>query len=172
MSTNAMIYAKQEDDSVKGVYLHWDGYPGYAGDILLNHYTNDAKVQKLISLGNLSSLGQNPEASELVARFGFNATCYPVEGQMASYLSEEWRKLTESERKRLMDDNNRHEHTVAYARDRGDAIEFEIFPTVSALKKTSAERRYEYYWNGRTWYMRKNKVFRKLTQANCDKYKY
>lgn len=169
MSTHAMIYAKQKDDSVKGVYLHCDGYPDYAGNILLNHYTNDAKVQKLMSLGYLSSLGQNPEASELVARFGFYAPGYPVEGQMASFLPEEWRRLTESERKRLMDDNNKCEHTVAYARDRGDAIEFEMFPTVAELKKTSAEQAYEYYWDGHAWYMRKNKVFRKLTQAECDK---
>jgi len=167
MSTNAMIYAKQKDNSVKGIYLHWDGYPEWAGRVLLNDYKDDEKVQKLIALGGLSSLGKNPEASELVERFGFDATCYPAAGPMASYLPKEWRDMTEAERQKLLDDNGKCENTVAYARDRGEDLEFDEYPTVADFKKTSACQEFEYYWDGESWYMRTNKVFRKLSPKTC-----
>jgi hypothetical protein len=169
MSTNAMIYAKQKDNSVKGVYLHWDGYPGWAGDMLLNNYTDDEKVQKLISLGALSVLGRNPEPSELVKRFGFDATSFPTAGRMGSYLPEEWCNMTDAEREKLMNDHSKYDGTVAYARDRKEPLEFDEYPTVADFKKTSACQAFEYYWDGKEWYMRTNKVFRKLTQNTCDK---
>jgi hypothetical protein len=40
-----------------GIYCHWDGYPEYNGMILIEHYLDINKVKELISLGDLSSLG-------------------------------------------------------------------------------------------------------------------
>ena len=59
MSTNAAIGLTMPDGTIKAVYLHWDGYitDGGAGETLAEHYQDRAKVEKLISLGFLSSLG-------------------------------------------------------------------------------------------------------------------
>lgn len=70
MSTRSYILMETEETENKheyyGVYCHWDGYPSYNGNILLNHYKNRDKVEKLISLGDLSSLGPNidPDPSQ------------------------------------------------------------------------------------------------------------
>ena len=42
-------------DNCKSVYCHWDGYLGYVGRILLEHY-DSAKANHLVALGDLSSL--------------------------------------------------------------------------------------------------------------------
>jgi hypothetical protein len=40
------------------IYVHWDGYLEHNGKLLAEHYTDPAKVQELIALGDLSSLGR------------------------------------------------------------------------------------------------------------------
>jgi len=59
MSTNAAIGMAMPNGTIKAVYLHWDGYitDGGAGEILAEHYADRKKVEKLIALGFLSSLG-------------------------------------------------------------------------------------------------------------------
>ncbi len=59
MSTNAAIGMTMPDGTIKAVYLHWDGYiaNGGAGETLAAHYKDRAKVEELIALGFLSSLG-------------------------------------------------------------------------------------------------------------------
>jgi hypothetical protein len=63
MSTNARIGvirskdASGEPATVESIYLHWDGYPEGAGTLLLDHWTDAAKVDELISVGDLSALG-------------------------------------------------------------------------------------------------------------------
>ena len=42
-------------DNVKSIYCHWDGYLGYNGQILQNHY-DSAKANHLVALGDMSSL--------------------------------------------------------------------------------------------------------------------
>lgn len=42
---------------VTSIYVHWDGYPEHNGRILVEHYTDPDKIQKLMKLGALSSLG-------------------------------------------------------------------------------------------------------------------
>ena len=49
---------KGKNHSYEGVYLHFDGYPEGAGQMLVDHYDNDAKVKNLISHGGISSLGE------------------------------------------------------------------------------------------------------------------
>jgi hypothetical protein len=43
--------------AVKSIYCHWDGYLEHNGSILEKHYSNSPKVNNLIALGDLSSLG-------------------------------------------------------------------------------------------------------------------
>lgn len=70
MSTRSFILMETKESAetreYPGIYCHWDGYPSYNGNILLNHYKNRDKVEKLISLGDLSSLGPNidPDPSQ------------------------------------------------------------------------------------------------------------
>ena len=52
---------KQKDGSYKSIYCHWDGYPEYNGKILYENYNEKKKVEKLISLGDISSLDEEIE---------------------------------------------------------------------------------------------------------------
>lgn len=60
MATRAaiIIEVKGKNHSYEGVYLHFDGYPEGAGQMLVDHYDTDAKVKELISHGGISSLGE------------------------------------------------------------------------------------------------------------------
>ena len=57
MATRSAIGIRNEDDTISSVYCHWDGYPSHNGRILREYYTTRQKVNKLISLGDLSILG-------------------------------------------------------------------------------------------------------------------
>lgn len=70
MSTRSFIGMEKEKEGVKGVelvYCHFDGYPSGNGEILLNHYTNPEKIEELLSIGDLSSLG-----AEIGSKHDFN----------------------------------------------------------------------------------------------------
>lgn len=56
MSTRSFICLKKGDD-YKVIYCHWDGYPSNNGMILKNSYTNVGKINELLELGDISSLG-------------------------------------------------------------------------------------------------------------------
>ena len=56
MGTRSAIGIKH-GDVVKAVYCHWDGYLEHNGLILARFYDNSVKVNKLISMGDMSSLG-------------------------------------------------------------------------------------------------------------------
>ena len=43
---------------VTSIYCHWDGYPEHNGEILVKHWSDPAKIQALMALGSLSSLGE------------------------------------------------------------------------------------------------------------------
>jgi len=57
MSTNSTIIIK-EKETFKSIYCHWDGYPEHQLPILNGYYNTIEKAKELISLGNLSSLGE------------------------------------------------------------------------------------------------------------------
>ena len=58
MSTRSYIGKKLSDGQVKYIYCHFDGYPSHNGVILKEHYNTEEKVDQLLELGNLSSLGE------------------------------------------------------------------------------------------------------------------
>lgn len=58
MGTRSTIALEFADGTVGQVYCHWDGYLSNNGKILLNHYMDPFKVQQLIDLGHVSSLGE------------------------------------------------------------------------------------------------------------------
>jgi len=56
MGTMCVIAAKCKD-GYKAISVHFDGYLEHAGALLVRNYNTEAKVKKLIALGDLSSLG-------------------------------------------------------------------------------------------------------------------
>lgn len=47
-----------ETGRVRSIYCHWDGYPSHNGRILVEHYSDRTKLEELIALGSISSLGE------------------------------------------------------------------------------------------------------------------
>lgn len=58
MSTRSNISMELPNGKYKTIYCHFDGYPEHNGELLLNYYNTKDKVEKLLSMGNLSSLAQ------------------------------------------------------------------------------------------------------------------
>lgn len=58
MATRSTIALKTPDGKFKAIYCHWDGYVEHNGKILFENYQDVTKVEKLISMGDLSSLGR------------------------------------------------------------------------------------------------------------------
>lgn len=58
MATRSFIGKRLLDGSVQGAYCHWDGYPEGVGATLKEHYTDPAKVDALLALGDISALGE------------------------------------------------------------------------------------------------------------------
>lgn len=60
MSTRAYIAKEAPDGSCKAIYSHWDGYPSHLGKVLFEHYRDEAKVEALFALGDISVIGREP----------------------------------------------------------------------------------------------------------------
>jgi len=58
MATRCLISKENNDGSYRVIYSHWDGGPKGVGHTLLNFYTNDEIIDRLLCLGCLSSLGR------------------------------------------------------------------------------------------------------------------
>ena len=58
MATRSTIALEFADGTVGQVYAHWDGYLDHNGRILLANYQDPFTLQKLIDLGDLSSLAE------------------------------------------------------------------------------------------------------------------
>ena len=58
MGTRSHIGKKFQDGTIKYIYCHFDGYPEHNGAILKEHYIDEAKVDALLELGDLSILGE------------------------------------------------------------------------------------------------------------------
>jgi hypothetical protein len=80
MGTRSFI-GIQKDKTVLGIYCHYDGYPSNNGRILLEHYSDSEKINKLISLGDISYLAPNLAPSQGESHYFEN----PVEGVVVAY---------------------------------------------------------------------------------------
>lgn len=61
MSTRCLIGVEYEDKTIRFIYCHCDGYIEHVGKILKESYIDSDRVEQLLSLGNLSSLGRIPK---------------------------------------------------------------------------------------------------------------
>lgn len=57
MSTNSTISIQRKDGTATSIYCHWDGYIEHNGCVLQLAYNTAEKVEELLKLGDLSSLG-------------------------------------------------------------------------------------------------------------------
>jgi len=57
MATRSNIAYKTPEGKIRSVYAHWDGYPECNGKILVDNYTDQAKIEALVALGSISALG-------------------------------------------------------------------------------------------------------------------
>ena len=64
MSTTATIAITKENGSVDMIHVHWDGYLTWIGRILVQHYNDRKQAEKLIALGDLSTLGNTPDKTD------------------------------------------------------------------------------------------------------------
>lgn len=58
MATRSNIAMKTAEGKIVSVYCHWDGYVANNGKILLENYDNIEKIEALVALGSISSLGE------------------------------------------------------------------------------------------------------------------
>lgn len=61
MSTRSYIVRENSDGTYTGIYCHCDRYPTYNGAMLLDHYATRDRVDRLLSFGHLSILGEKIE---------------------------------------------------------------------------------------------------------------
>ena len=70
MSTRWQIAAKLSDGRCGCIYVHHDGYPDDALEMLTKHYTEQTKIDALIALGDCSSVDSTLDDCEPYLRRG------------------------------------------------------------------------------------------------------
>lgn len=60
MGTPCMIGKRNQDGTITAIYCNFDGYPTGVGLTLAAHYTDPMKVDRLLELGDIWSLGNEP----------------------------------------------------------------------------------------------------------------
>ena len=58
MAKRSNIAMKTKEGKIVSVYCHWDGYVANNGRILLENYADISKIEALVALGSISSLGE------------------------------------------------------------------------------------------------------------------
>ena len=121
MATRSTIALEFADGTVEQVYCHWDGYLAHNGQILLKHYSDPFKLQRLIDLGALSSL-----STEIGVKHAFDNP-----GRYGTPEHEAYRK--------------QHEHMcLFYARDRGEDLVKHTYKDFEDYKVNAQFEEYNY----------------------------
>lgn len=129
MATRSTIAMEFPNGTVKQVYCHWDGYLEHNGTILFNHYSDPEKLEKLISLGAISSLG--PDIGE---KHDFDCPFKYGTPEYDAYQKE------------------LHKITTCYCRDRGEPLEFNFYESFEDYAENAQQEEYNYirrkdgYW--------------------------
>ncbi len=67
MSVRSYIGKLNKDGTIKAIYCHYDGEPDHNGEILECCYQDTRTINRLLSLGGLSSLGEDINSHDMVA---------------------------------------------------------------------------------------------------------
>lgn len=87
MSTRSLIL-KEKGRSLVGIYCQFDGYPSGVGKTLDKYYKTQKKVDELIALGDISSLG-----SKVAPSSGTHTFSQPQNDVTVSYHRERGEEL-------------------------------------------------------------------------------
>lgn len=101
MATRGNIAIVNGDDTITSIYVHYDSYPEYVGKILLNHYNDVGIINKLMELGDLSSLGEHLYAAG-------HTWSVPIEGVCVAYGRDRGEKGVESRVFKSIEQYNRN----------------------------------------------------------------
>jgi hypothetical protein len=133
MATRSTIAIHREDGTVAQVYCHWDGYLDHNGAILVNHYTDPAKIEALIALGDISSLGN-------------------VVGEQHPFDTYNKDKLS-AEELELAERADKEDWTKFYGRDRGEeGTQARVFANIESYEKSAQFEEYDYFFIEGRWY--------------------
>jgi hypothetical protein len=75
MATRSTIALEYADGTVDQIYCHWDGYLDNNGKLLSTHYMDPFEVQKLMALGDMSSLSATVDGCEFYMRDRRESDC-------------------------------------------------------------------------------------------------
>lgn len=157
MSTRSQIAKLLPDGKVKSVYCHSDGYPEHNGDILLNHYNTDEKVDELIALGWLSFLDEHPNPlAEASPRKNFEVRNGDIVERQPFIL------------KTHSFDEPQDGVTVAYHRDRGEDFRMDEWNSIDDFLKTDIWSDYLYLWKDGKWFITYNDNKKELIELTDD----
>ena len=121
MGTRSMIAIQNPySKDVRAVYCHWDGYLEHNGAILQKHYSASPKVNNLIALGDMSSLGKVIGEAHPFSKFVSD--------------TEEFKALPKAEQERIKAETEAEYEAAKdagyctfYTRDRGEDAPFKVF---------------------------------------------
>jgi hypothetical protein len=108
MGTRSMIAIQNPySKDVRAVYCHWDGYLEHNGALLFKHYDTSPKVNNLIALGDLSSLGK-----QIGEKHPFSPHASKEDEALYEHAKDQG-------------------YCTYYTRDRGEDAPFKVFPTLA-----------------------------------------
>jgi len=144
MATHSAI-GVMHGDKCKAVYCHWDGYLSHNGRILLEHYSDSAKANHLVALGDISSLGK-----EIGEKHPFS----PFD------LPEEMRNMTQGQFEEKFGNM-----TTFYGRDRDETgVEFKTFFNDQELF-AGIDAEYFYVMHDGVWFVSTGAEWSLLSEA-------
>ena len=147
MATRSTIAIEREDGTVAQVYCHWDGYLDHNGRILLEHYQDPAKVERLIAEGAISSL--KPQIGEK-HDFDWHYKRDDIPQDMKDIYETLW--------------------TMFYHRDRGEDLRVDKFWNFDHYRLSADFQGYEYIYRSGKWYVQMNgRSWVSLEEALNDK---
>ena len=148
MSTRSQIAKMLPDGKVNSIYCHSDGYPSHNGELLLNHYNSEEKVDALLALGDLSFLDVNINPmAEAPARRNWEVDKDPN--------SEGGIKIRE--RNAVLTTHTfadpQEGVTIAYHRDRGEDFHVGEYNSLEDFLKAEHWAVYLYLWKDNKWHV-------------------
>lgn len=164
MATRSAIGILQPDGTIRAIYCHWDGYPlGGVGGRLLSYYKDPQTINKLLDLGDLSSLGTIPVSdAEYWNRSKETNDAAPKDGGLMSF--EKLMALV------LASEKATGNRCVSY-RDRGETdIDARTFKTQKAFVSYFSKRwcDYIYLFKRDQWFYTTGSSFRVLNQKYAE----
>ena len=72
MATRSYISKELDDGKIKLIYCHSDGYLTHNGALLIDHFSDDEKLDELLALGDISFLAPNIHPTKNNHNFDFS----------------------------------------------------------------------------------------------------